>query len=148
MSVETTRVRWPRSADSSAVAAAMLVFPTPPLPVLSRIRVTRRSSGGVGSEGSDRTATWAAEPELDTGPLFLARAADGSQRRGWEAGAMDGSPQRGLSRRRFLAATAAGGTAALLGGPAALAARPSQSFVRAAKADAGAIWFEKSIPEL
>src|SRR3954469_5986822 len=61
---------------------------------------------------------------------------------------MDGSPQRGLSRRRFLAATAAGGAATLLGGPAALAARPSRSFVRAARADTGAIWFEKSIPEL
>src|SRR4051812_11801835 len=61
---------------------------------------------------------------------------------------MDGSPQRGLSRRRFLAATAAGGAATLLGGPAALAARPSHSFVRAAKADTGAVWFEKSIPEL
>jgi hypothetical protein len=33
MSVERTIVRRPRSAQRSAVAAAMLVFPTPPFPV-------------------------------------------------------------------------------------------------------------------
>src|SRR6185369_8769269 len=40
MSVERTIVRLPRFADSSAVAAAMLVLPTPPLPVYRRILVT------------------------------------------------------------------------------------------------------------
>lgn len=39
MSVEMTSVRFPRSADKSAVAAATLVFPTPPFPVYTMIRV-------------------------------------------------------------------------------------------------------------
>ena len=38
MSVEITSVRCPRSAARSAVAAATLVFPTPPLPVYTMIR--------------------------------------------------------------------------------------------------------------
>ncbi len=37
-SVEMTRVSFPRWASSRAVAAAMLVLPTPPLPVKRRIR--------------------------------------------------------------------------------------------------------------
>src|SRR3954447_10759827 len=39
-SVESTTVRRPASAQRRAVAAAVVVFPTPPLPVKSRIRVT------------------------------------------------------------------------------------------------------------
>src|SRR5580765_4292695 len=41
MSVDRTIVRLPLRALSSAVAAAMLVLPTPPLPVYRRIRVMR-----------------------------------------------------------------------------------------------------------
>ena len=40
-SVETTRVRWPAAAQRTAVAAATVVLPTPPLPVNSRIRTPR-----------------------------------------------------------------------------------------------------------
>jgi hypothetical protein len=38
-SVESTIVRRPASAQRSAVAADVVVFPTPPLPVKRRIRV-------------------------------------------------------------------------------------------------------------
>ena len=50
-SVESTSVRWPAAALAHAVAAARVDFPTPPLPVNSRIRMpaarvraTRRAS--------------------------------------------------------------------------------------------------------
>src|SRR5436305_8365715 len=39
-SVDSTTVRSPSSAQRSAVAAAVVVLPTPPLPVKSRTRVT------------------------------------------------------------------------------------------------------------
>src|SRR5690606_2731597 len=50
-SVDMTRVRWPRRAHSSAVAAAHVVLPTPPLPVKRRTRGTLR-----GVEGGDAEA--------------------------------------------------------------------------------------------
>ena len=42
-SVETMRVRWPLVAARTAVAAATVVLPTPPLPVNSRIREGKAS---------------------------------------------------------------------------------------------------------
>src|SRR4029077_11312 len=47
MSVDSTSVRWPALAQASAVAAATLVFPTPPLPVYSRMRLIGRESGAI-----------------------------------------------------------------------------------------------------
>ena len=47
-SVETIRVRWPAAAQRTAVAAATVVLPTPPLPVNSRTRTPSGQSSSLG----------------------------------------------------------------------------------------------------
>src|SRR4051794_4350036 len=55
-SVDRTRVRCPASAQASAVAAATVVLPTPPLPVNSRILILRTSSAHPRLEVLERGA--------------------------------------------------------------------------------------------
>src|SRR5437588_169785 len=57
MSVEITSVRLPRSAERSAVAAATLVFPTPPFPVYTMIRVALVIDPSIGLTTVDTSST-------------------------------------------------------------------------------------------
>src|SRR5215218_2338701 len=105
MSVESTIVRRPRSAHRSAVAAAMLVFPTPPLPVYRRIRVIRCSSlAGTRSYAAFREAV----PTRGRGrgvAITRRRVLTGASRRGCR-----GAPNEVTPRPHALGGRCDGGT--------------------------------------
>src|SRR5579884_3575726 len=74
-SISQTSVFWPRSAASRARAAAMVVLPTPPLPLTNSSLRSRRAVIGPGLRGAETDpAVLAGSPDLDVSDLGRGQA--------------------------------------------------------------------------